>query len=305
MSAIDTNVVLKTDIKEYPLFARGKVRDIYDLGDKLLFVASDRISAFDVVLPNGIPGKGEVLTQMSLFWFDFLKPEIDNHLVTAEVDEYPKPLQKHREILENRSMIVVKAERIDAECIVRGYISGSMWKELKEARKSGSNKVHGFDFPSDLQESQKLPKPLFTPSSKNETGHDENISYGELEKLVGKEQAALCRNKSLAIYQKAADYALTKGIIIADTKFEFGIHNGKMILIDEVLSPDSSRFWPKYEYKVGQGQPSFDKQPIRDYLESLKWNKEPPAPELPEDVVRATSERYLHVKELLTGKQCR
>jgi phosphoribosylaminoimidazole-succinocarboxamide synthase len=239
---------------------------------------------------------------MSLFWFKFLMPVIDNHLVTADVAEYPKPLQSYREVLEGRSMIVVKAKRIDAECIVRGYISGSMWKELKQARKGGSNRVHGFDFPPDIRESEKLPSSLFTPSSKNETGHDENISFDELEKLVGKEQAALCRDKSLAIYQKAADYALTKGIIIADTKFEFGIHNGKMILIDEVLSPDSSRFWPKREYKVGQGQPSFDKQPIRDYLESLNWNKKPPAPELPEEVVRATSDRYQHVKELLTGK---
>ncbi len=302
MSAIDTKVVMKTDIKEFPLFARGKVRDIYDLGDKLLFVASDRISAFDVVLPNGIPGKGEVLTQMSLFWFDFLKPVIDNHLVTANVDEYPKSLHQHRDILENRSMIVVKAKRIEAECIVRGYISGSMWKELKEARKRGSNNVHGFDFPSGLRESEKLPVSLFTPSSKNDTGHDENISFEELEKIVGKETALLCRDKSLAIYKKAADYALTKGIIIADTKFEFGFHNGKMILIDEVLSPDSSRFWPADEYKAGQGQPSFDKQPIRDYLEALNWNKKPPAPVLPDDVVRASSERYMKVKELLTGK---
>ena len=302
MSAIDTKVVMKTDIKEYPLFARGKVRDIYDLGDKLLFVASDRISAFDVVLPNGIPGKGEVLTQMSLFWFDFLKPVIDSHLVTADVDEYPKPLHKHREILENRSMIVVKAKRIDAECIVRGYISGSMWKELREARKRGSKNVHGFDFPPGLKESEKLPQTLFTPSSKNDKGHDENISFEELEKIVGIETAAMCRDKSLAIYKKAADYALTKGIIIADTKFEFGFHNGKMILIDEVLSPDSSRFWPADEYQVGQGQPSFDKQPIRDYLESLNWTKKPPAPKLPDDVVRASSERYMKVKELLTGK---
>jgi len=302
MSAIGTKVVMKTEIKEYPLFARGKVRDIYDLGDKLLFVASDRISAFDVVLPNSIPGKGEVLTQMSLFWFDFLKPVIDNHLVTAAVKEYPKPLHQHGEILEHRSMIVVKAKRIDAECIVRGYISGSMWKELKEARKLGSNNVHGFDFPPGLRESEKLPRPIFTPSSKNDKGHDENISFEELELIVGKETAAMCRNKSLAIYKKAADYAMTKGIIIADTKFEFGFQNGKMILIDEVLSPDSSRFWPADEYKVGQGQPSFDKQPIRDYLESLNWNKKPPAPILPDDVVRATSERYMKVKELLTGK---
>lgn len=302
MSAIDTRVVMKTDITEYPLFARGKVRDIYDLGDKLLFVASDRISAFDVVLPNGIPGKGEVLTQMSLFWFDFLKPIIDHHLVTADIGEFPKPLQKHRDILENRSMIVVKAKRIEAECIVRGYISGSMWKELKEARKNGSNTVHGFDFPANLKESEKLPITLFTPSSKNDGGHDENISFNDLENIVGKETAALCRDKSLAIYKKAANYALTKGIIIADTKFEFGFHDGRMILIDEVLSPDSSRFWPSNEYQAGKSQPSFDKQPIRDYLESINWNKKPPAPILPDEVVRASSERYIKVKELLTGK---
>lgn len=302
MRAIDTKVVVKTDIREFPLFARGKVRDIYDLGDSLLFVASDRVSAFDVVLPNGIPGKGEVLTQMSLFWFDFLKPVIDHHLVTADVDEYPQPLKKYRELLENRSMIVVKAERIEAECIVRGYISGSMWKELKEARKLGSNIVHGFNFLPGLRESEKFSQPMFTPSSKNDTGHDENISFQELEKIVGKETAAMCRDKSLAIYNKAADYALTQGIIIADTKFEFGFHNGKMILIDEVLSPDSSRFWPADQYRVGEGQTSFDKQPIRDYLETLNWNKKPPAPELPDEVVRATSERYMKVKELLTRK---
>jgi len=301
MTAIDTHLVMKTDIKEFPLFARGKVRDIYDLGDQLLFVASDRISAFDVVLPNGIPGKGEVLTQMSLFWFELLKPVIDNHLVTANVAEYPQPLRKHREVLENRSMIVVKAKRIDAECIVRGYISGSMWKELLVARKQGSNNVHGFDFPAGLRESEKLPQPIFTPSSKNEIGHDENISYEELEQLIGKETAQNCRDKSLKIYQKAADYALTKGIIIADTKFEFGHYNNKIILIDEVLSPDSSRFWPDDEYQVGQSQPSFDKQPIRDYLESLRWDKTPPAPTLPDEVVRATSERYFQVKKLLTG----
>ncbi|MEE8405364.1 MAG: phosphoribosylaminoimidazolesuccinocarboxamide synthase, partial [candidate division Zixibacteria bacterium] len=217
MTITDSQVVMTTDIKEFPLFARGKVRDIYDLGERLLFVASDRISAFDVVLPNGIPGKGEVLTRMSLFWFDFLRDVVGNHLVTANVDEYPGELHMYRDQLEGRSMIVVKAERIDAECIVRGYISGSMWKELKAARKDGSNIVHGFEFSADLQESEKLPETLFTPSSKNDSGHDENISFQQLIDLIGKETAELCREKSLQIYSKAADYALAKGIIIADT----------------------------------------------------------------------------------------
>ncbi len=296
------NVVLQTDIKEYPLKWRGKVRDIYDMGDSLLFIASDRISAFDVVMPNGIPHKGQVLTAMSLFWFDFLKDITDSHLITANIDEYPEDLQQYRDQLEGRSMIVTKADRIDAECIVRGYISGSMWKELKAARKESSNVVHGFEFPPDLQESEKLPKTLFTPSSKNDDGHDENISYKELVNLIGSETAELCRNKSLEIYNAAADYALTKGIIIADTKFEFGFKDGKFILIDEVLSPDSSRFWPVNAYKIGQAQPSFDKQPIRDYLDTLDWNKRPPAPELPEEVIRASSERYLKAQNLLTGK---
>ncbi len=295
-------VVMQTDISEYPLVTRGKVRDIYDMGDSLLFIASDRISAFDVVAPNGIPGKGAVLTAMSLFWFDFLADTVDNHLLTANVDEYPEPLHKYRDILEGRSMIVIKADRIDCECIVRGYISGSMWKELKQARKEGSNTVHGFEFPSDLKESQKLPKSLFTPSSKNDTGHDENISYQQLVDLIGEETAALCREKSLAIYKKAADYALTKGIIIADTKFEFGFEDGKFILIDEVLSPDSSRFWPVDQYEVGRGQPSFDKQPIRDYLDQLGWDKKPPAPVLPDEVIQASAERYLKAQQLLTGK---
>jgi len=302
MTITDSQLVMTTDIKEFPLFARGKVRDIYDLGDRLLFVASDRISAFDVVLPNGIPGKGEVLTKMSLFWFDFLKDVVGNHLVTANVDKYPGELHKYREQLEGRSMIVVKAERIDAECIVRGYISGSMWKELKAARRDGSDMVHGFEFSADLQESEKLPETLFTPSSKNDSGHDENISFKQLIDLIGKETAELCREKSLQIYSKAADYALTKGIIIADTKFEFGFHNGTFILIDEVLSPDSSRFWPADKYEIGQGQPSFDKQPIRDYLDKLDWDKKAPGPKLPENVVIETSRRYKQVQGLLTGK---
>jgi len=297
-----TNEVLTTEIKEYPLARRGKVRDIYDMGDRLLFIASDRISAFDVVLPNGIPGKGTVLTQTSLFWFDFLKNTVDNHLITADVNEYPPELQKYRDSLEGRSMIVTKADRIDVECIVRGYISGSMWKELKAARKGGSNKVHGFEFSANLRESEKLPEPLFTPSSKNDDGHDENISYEMMVNQVGKETAELCRDKSLAVYTAAADYALTKGIIIADTKFEFGFKDGKFILIDEVLTPDSSRFWPLDKYEVGKGQPSFDKQPVRDYLDSLDWDKKPPAPKLPDEVVQASVKRYLEAQRLLTGR---
>jgi phosphoribosylaminoimidazole-succinocarboxamide synthase len=297
-----SEIVLTTDIKEYPLLRRGKVRDIYDLGDALLFIASDRISAFDVVMPNGIPGKGRVLTQTSLFWFEFLKGVVDNHLLTANVDEYPTPLRKYRAELEGRSMIVTKADRIDIECIVRGYISGSMWKELQAARKQGSNTVHGFEFPSDLRESDQLPTPLFTPSSKNDDGHDENISYETMVAQVGRETAELCREKSLAVYQAAADYARTKGIIIADTKFEFGFKDGRFLLIDEVLSPDSSRFWPVDRYQPGRSQPSFDKQPIRDYLEGIGWNKKPPAPKLPDEVVAASAARYHEAQILLTGR---
>ena len=297
-----SDIVLKTDIKEYPLLVRGKVRDVYDLDDKLLFVASDRISAFDVVMPNGIPGKGKVLTSMSLFWFDYLSDVVENHLVTAKVDEYPHGLQEYRKDLEGRSMIVTKAERVDCECIVRGYISGSMWKELKRARENGSNTVHGFDFPQGIQESGKLPEPIFTPSTKNDDGHDENISYRQLVDLIGEKTADLCKEKSLAVYTKAADYALTKGIIIADTKFEFGFKDGRFILIDEVLSPDSSRFWPVDKYEVGRGQASFDKQPIRDYLDKLDWNKKPPAPVLPDEVIMASAKRYAEAEKLLTGK---
>ena len=299
---MNNEVVLTTDIKEYPLMTRGKVRDIYDMGDKLLFVATDRISAFDVVMPNGIPGKGRVLTAMSLFWFDFLKDIVDNHLVTANIDEYPKDLVAYREVLDGRSMIVVKAQRVDVECIVRGYISGTMWRELLAARRGGGNTVHGFEFAPDLQESEKLPTPLFTPSSKNDEGHDENISLDQMVDLVGQETAVLCSRKSLAIYEKAADYALTKEIIIADTKFEFGFQDGKLILIDEVLSPDSSRFWPVAQYQIGRGQPSFDKQPIRDYLDATHWDKKPPAPPLPDDVVQASARRYREAQRLLTGE---
>ncbi len=301
MTLATHDIVLKTHIPEYPLTVRGKVRDVYDLGDSLLFVATDRISAFDVVLPNGIP-RGKVLTAMSLFWFEFLTDVVDNHFITAAVEEYPQPLRKYRDVLEGRSMVVTKAERIDAECIVRGYISGSMWKELVAARQKGSNVVHGFDFPPDLQESAKLPEPIFSPSTKNEQGHDENISFEQFLSLVGEETATLCRDKSLAIYSKASDYALRRGIIIADTKFEFGFRDGRFLLIDEVLSPDSSRFWPADQYQIGRSQPSFDKQPIRDYLDGLDWDKKPPAPPLPDEVVRASAQRYRRVQELLTGR---
>lgn len=302
MTLITDDVVMTTSISEYPLMRRGKVRDIYDLGDSLLFIATDRVSAFDVVAPNGVPGKGKVLTAMSLFWFDFLADVVDNHLITASVDEYPESLHKYRAQLEGRSMIVIKADRVDVECIVRGYISGSMWKELIEARSNDSNEVHGFQFRPGLQESEKLPQTLFTPSSKNDGGHDENISYATMVDQVGDETAQLCREKSLAIYTKAADYALTRGIIIADTKFEFGFKDDKLILIDEVLSPDSSRFWPLDQYEVGRSQPSFDKQPVRDYLHGLDWDKKPPAPRLPDEVIQASASRYREAQRLLTGK---
>ncbi|RKX25555.1 MAG: phosphoribosylaminoimidazolesuccinocarboxamide synthase [Candidatus Zixiibacteriota bacterium] len=302
MTTATSESVLATDIKEYPLALRGKVRDVYDLDDSLLIVATDRISAFDVVMPNGIPGRGIVLTQTSLFWFEFLKDIVDNHLIASSVDDFPKDLHKYRNVLEGRSMLVTKADRVDIECIVRGYISGSMWKELKATRKEGSNTVHGFEFSPDLQESEKLPTALFTPSTKNDSGHDENISYEQMVKEVGSETAELCRDKSMAIYTTAAEYALSKGIIIADTKFEFGFKDGRFIIIDEVLSPDSSRFWPVDKYKVGQSQPSFDKQPVRDYLDGLDWDKKPPAPVLPEEVVKASVERYREAQRRLIGK---
>jgi phosphoribosylaminoimidazole-succinocarboxamide synthase len=295
-------VVLETNIKEYPLFARGKVRDVYDLGDKLLIVATDRISAFDCVLPNGIPGKGKILTSMSLFWFDYLKDVIGSHLITARVGEFPRDLHKYNDILEGRTMLVVKAERIDIECVVRGYISGSLWKELTEARKKKRNNVHGYEFSSDLGESDRLPAPIFTPATKADDGHDENISFERMVDMVGAETAGLCRTKSLDIYSQAADYARSRGIIIADTKFEFGFHKGKFIIIDEILSPDSSRFWPMDKYSPGHGQPSFDKQYIRDYLSSLDWDKNPPAPTLPEEVVIKSAAKYREAEKMLTGK---
>ncbi len=291
------------EIAEYPKFARGKVREIYDLDDKLLFIASDRISAFDVVLPNPIPDKGKVLTSMSVFWFEFLKDVVPNHFITANVDEYPSDLGKYRSMLEGRSMLVKKCQRIDIECIVRGYISGSLWKEYTSQLDDsfgGEVVVNGISFPDSLKESDKLPKPIFTPSTKAETGHDVNISFDEMVKTTGVDIGQKLRQHSIEIYTKASDYARERGIIIADTKFEFGILDGQITLIDEVLSPDSSRFWPADDYQTGRAQASFDKQFVRDWLKDSGWDKNPPPPELPDDITTKTAEKYRRALEILT-----
>ena len=279
-----------------PLFSRGKVRDVYDLGDRLLIVTTDRISAFDCIMPNGIPGKGRILTEMSLFWFGLVGDVVSNHLITADVDEYPEELKAYRDQLEGRSMIVHKAERIDVECIVRGYLSGSGWKEY---RRDGS--VCGIKLPSGLLESDRLPENIFTPSTKEDDGHDQNVSFDVVVDMIGSERAAEIRDLSIAVYEKARTYAATRGIIIADTKFEFGRVNGKTILIDEILSPDSSRFWPADEYEPGRPQRSFDKQFVRDYLNGLDWDKTPPAPGLPDDIIEKTLEKYRDAKDRLLG----
>ncbi len=293
--------LLETKIDTVPLLAKGKVRDIFDLDDKLLFVASDRVSAFDVVLPNGIPDKGKLLTQISVFWFEFLKDLMPTHFITADVNEFPENLKPYADQLEGRSMIVRKAERVDVECVVRGYISGSLWKELKEARAAGSNSLLGFDFPETLQESEKFPEPIFTPATKNDVGHDENISFAQMVDAVGKETAELCRDKSMEIYTKASDYARERGIILADTKFEFGFIDGELALIDEVLTPDSSRFWPADKYAIGKGQPSYDKQFVRDYLLTLDWDKTAPGPELPQEIIERTVEKYREIIQKLSA----
>jgi len=290
-------VVRDTNISELKPFSIGKVRDIYDLDDSLLFVASDRISAFDVVLPTAIPHKGQVLTALSTFWFDITSGIIGNHLITDDFEKFPSELQKHKEILIGRSMIVKKAKRIDMECVVRAYISGSAWKSYKD---QGS--VCGIKLPSGLRESDKLPEPIFTPTSKADSGHDMELTYEEGEKLVGKEVFGKVREKSIQILMKASEEAESKGIIIADTKFEFGFDGDELILIDEVLTPDSSRFWPMDDYEPGRSQKSFDKQYVRDYLEEIKWDKTPPAPELPDEIVRKTSEKYLEAYRVLTTK---
>jgi phosphoribosylaminoimidazole-succinocarboxamide synthase len=279
------------------LFRRGKVRDVYEVDGNLLIVATDRISAFDVVLPTPIPHKGAVLTSLSLFWFDFLKDKVRNHLVTADVDQYPDALAPWRNLVRGRSMLVVRADVIPFECVARGYLSGSGWKEYQR-----SGEVCGVRLPANLEESEKLPEPIFTPATKAETGHDINVSEAYMADRVGEEVTRELKDLTLTIYRTAAEYAAGKGIIIADTKFEFGVQDGSIILVDEVLTPDSSRFWPSDQFHAGCGQPSFDKQFVRDYLETLTWDKRPPGPELPPDVVAKTSEKYLEAYKMLTGK---
>ncbi len=288
-------VLLETNLP-FPLRARGKVRDIYDLGNQLLFIASDRISAFDCILGSGIPCKGRVLTQTSLFWFEFLRDAIPSHLVTADVEQYPEELLAHRDVLNGRSLLVKKARMIEVECVARGYLSGSGWKEYK-----ATGTVCGIALPPGLRESDQLPHPIFTPATKAQTGHDENVSFECVVDSIGSQLATRLRDLTLAIYERAAAYALERGLILADTKFEFGFIGDKLVLADEVLTPDSSRYWPADNYTPGGPQLSFDKQYVRDYLETLSWDKRPPAPSLPPDVVRKTSEKYQDAYTRLTG----
>jgi phosphoribosylaminoimidazole-succinocarboxamide synthase len=292
-------VLLQTDFPDLPLHASGKVRDVYQLdSDRLLFVATDRISAFDYVLATGIPHKGRVLSQMSLFWFDFLSDIVSNHLITAEVERYPEILHKYADQLRGRSMLVRRAQMFPVECVVRGYISGSAWKEYK-----ATGKVCGIELPKGLLESQAFPEPIFTPSTKATSGHDENISFAGMCAIVGTETASTLRDLTLRVYKKAADYARQRGIIIADTKFEFGRTGKGITLADEVLTPDSSRFWPADKYEPGRAQASYDKQYVRDYLEQIRWTKQPPAPALPPEVAQHTSEKYLDAYRQITRKK--
>jgi phosphoribosylaminoimidazole-succinocarboxamide synthase len=291
------SVLLQTDFPDLPLHASGKVRDVYSVGDQqLLFVATDRISAFDYILATGIPHKGRVLSQISLFWFDYLADIVPNHLIVADVDQYPAALRKYAYQLRGRSMLVQRAEMFPVECVVRGYISGSAWKEYK-----ATGMVSGIKLPAGLKESDAFPEPIFTPSTKATTGHDENISFAQMCQIVGVETASHLRDLTLRVYKKAAGYARQRGIIIADTKFEFGRTAKGITLADEVLTPDSSRFWPADKYAPGRPQDSYDKQYVRDYLEQIHWNKHPPAPALPPDVARRTSEKYLEAYFQLTG----
>ncbi len=290
------NICYQTELQGLKQPRRGKVRDIYEFEDNVLLVATDRISAFDVVLPTPIPMKGAVLTQLSRFWFDMMRDIVPNHLISADVNEFPAELQHFKEVLNLRSTLAVKAEMFPVECVARGYITGSGWKEYREKRS-----VCGIALPPGLRECDRLPEPIFTPATKAETGHDENISYEDAESLIGQGNAARLRELTLKLYSRAVEHALSKGIIIADVKFEFGIYKGDIILCDELLTPDSSRFWPLSEYQPGKSQPSFDKQYVRDYLEQIHFDKKPPGPELPPSVIEGTTEKYLEAYRLLTG----
>ena len=308
---MSSSVVLETNLSGLTLARRGKVRDVYDLGEQLLIVATDRISAFDYILGSGIPDKGRVLTQLSAFWFEKVADLVPHHLVSVNVDDFPAEAKQHADVLEGRTMLVRKTDPLPVECVARGYLSGSGWKEYGQ-----SGAVCGITLPAGLQESSRLPRPIFTPATKAESGHDENISEARAGEIVGRDLITRLRDLTLAIYGRGVDYAETRGIIIADTKFEFGFRSsgvpqfpgagsenlGTLTLIDEVLTPDSSRFWPRDEYGPGRGQPSFDKQFVRDYLESIGWNKQPPVPSLPEDVVMRTRQKYLDAYKLLTGR---
>ncbi len=293
------DILLSTDFKGLKLYKRGKVRDVYDLGDKLLIVSTDRISCFDVVLPCGIPSKGAVLTGLSCFWFDFIRNIIPHHLITADINKYPAMLKdEYEKQLVGRSMLVLKTKPLPVECVVRGYLSGSGWKEYCQKQS-----VCGIKLPAGLLESDKLPEAIFTPSTKADVGHDINVSQEYIEGLIGADTADKLRQLSIDIYEEASYYALQRGIIIADTKFEFGIHDGQIIIIDEVLTPDSSRFWPKSQYVPGRPQPSFDKQFVRDYLEGLDWDKTPPAPNLPDEIIYKTTQKYLEAYRMLSGRE--
>jgi phosphoribosylaminoimidazole-succinocarboxamide synthase len=289
-------LLLKSELPGVELLGRGKVRDNYAVGDQLLLVATDRISAFDYILATGIPEKGRVLTQLSIFWFDFLSGLTRTHFLTADVEQFPPALRPYRDLLEGRSMLVRRAKMIEIECVARGYLSGSGWKEYRQ-----TGAVCGIQLPPGLRESDKLPQPIFTPATKATTGHDENISFERMSELITPKLATRLRDLTLTIYRKAADYAETRGLIVADTKFEFGFVGDELVLADEVLTPDSSRFWPRDAHKPGGPQPSYDKQYVRDYLEEIRWNKQPPAPPLPDEVAKRTSEKYKEAYRLLTG----
>ncbi len=296
-------LLLKTELPGVEPFARGKVRDLYALGDRLLIVATDRISAFDVVLPSGIPDKGRVLTQLSVFWFEFLRDLVPTHFLTATVDEFPQAARRHRAQLESRAMLVRRTRVVPIECVVRGYLAGSGWKEYRQ-----TGRICGVRLPAGLRESEQLPEPIFTPATKATSGHDQNISFDQMAQQVGGELAEELRSLALGIFRKAAAYALSRGLLLADTKFEFGHEVGsegsqRLLLVDEVLTPDSSRFWAADGYQPGRSQPPFDKQLVRDYLEKSGWNKQPPAPSLPSDIIEATRERYREAYRRLTGRE--